>query len=60
MDYQKGVLFERDGQIQKQKNEWAEIYGNMKQEIDDLKNENKMLNVESEKLLKQLEMGGNR
>jgi regulator of replication initiation timing len=30
----------------------------MKQEIEDLKNDNKMLNIESEKLIKQLEMGG--
>ena len=30
----------------------------MKQEIDDLKNDNHMLHNESEKLLKQLEMGG--
>ncbi len=30
----------------------------MKQEIEDLKSENKMLNIESEKLIKQLEIGG--
>lgn len=30
----------------------------MKQEIEDLKNDNRVLNQESEKLLKQLEMGG--
>ena len=30
----------------------------MKQEIEDLKSENKVLNAESEKLIKQLEMGG--
>lgn len=30
----------------------------MKQEIEDLKSENKILNAESEKLIKQLELGG--
>lgn len=30
----------------------------MKQEIEDLKNDNKVLHIESEKLLKQLEIGG--
>lgn len=30
----------------------------MKQEIDELKNDNKMLKIESEKILKQLELGG--
>jgi len=30
----------------------------MKQEIEDLKNDNKILHVESEKLLRQLELGG--
>ena len=30
----------------------------MKQEIEDLKSENKVLNAESEKLIKQLELGG--
>jgi regulator of replication initiation timing len=34
----------------KQKNEWAEIYGNMKQEIEDLKKDNKILNIEVDKL----------
>ncbi len=52
MEYYKGLLHDKDSQIQKQKNEWAEIYGNMKQEIEDLKSENKMLTIESEKLLK--------
>ena len=52
------MLNDKDNSNTKQKNEWAEIYGNMKQEIEDLKNENKMLSMETEKLLKQLENGG--
>jgi len=52
------VIADKDQQNAKQKNEWAEIYGNMKQEIEDLKSDNKMLQIESEKLIKQLEMGG--
>lgn len=52
------MIADKDQQNTKQKNEWAEIYGNMKQEIEDLKSDNKMLQIESEKLIKQLEMGG--
>ena len=60
MDYYKGLIQDKDALNAKQKNEWAEIYGNMKQEIEDLKSENKMLSLESEKLIKQLESGGGR
>lgn len=60
MDYYKGMIQDKDALNAKQKNEWAEIYGNMKQEIEDLKSENKMLSLESEKLIKQLESGGGR
>jgi len=58
LDYYKGIIQDKDALNAKQKNEWAEIYGNMKQEIEDLKSENKMLSIESEKLIKQLEIGG--
>jgi len=34
---------DRDNGTQKQKNEWAEIYGNMKNEIEDLKRANRDL-----------------
>lgn len=54
MDYYKNLLHDKDGVNAKQKNEWAEIYGNMKQEIEDLKKDNKLLNMENEKLIKQL------
>ena len=47
-DYQR-QLTERDLQISKQKNEWAEIYGSMKQEIEALRAENKALSVEADK-----------
>jgi hypothetical protein len=30
VDYFKTLLMDKDAQITKQKNEWAEIYGNMK------------------------------
>lgn len=33
----RGVLSDKEVQISKQKNEWAEIYGSMKQEIEVLK-----------------------
>lgn len=39
----------------KQKNEWAEIYGNMKRETDGLKRDIRMLNKENERLVKQIE-----
>lgn len=47
-DYQR-QLTDRDLQISKQKNEWAEIYGSMKQEIEALRAENKALSVEADK-----------
>lgn len=39
----------------KQKNEWAEIYGNMKRETDGLKRDIRMLNKENERLVRQIE-----
>jgi hypothetical protein len=45
------LLSEKDNSITKQKNEWAEIYGNMKQEIEDLKRDIKALHLENEKLV---------
>lgn len=45
-------LQERESQIQKQKNEWAEIYGSMKQEIEALRVENKQFALENDKLHK--------
>jgi chromosome segregation ATPase len=36
-------LQEKEAQIQRQKNEWAEIYGGMKQEIEGLRQENRQL-----------------
>lgn len=58
MAHYRQQLAEKDQLVQKQKNEWAGIYGNMKQEIEDLKADNRALQSESEKLIKQLEMGG--
>lgn len=43
LDYYKNLLHDKDSAVTKQKNEWAEIYGNMKQEIEDLKNDCSML-----------------
>lgn len=40
----------------KQKNEWSEIYNNMKIEIEDLKSDVNLLNIENDKLMKQLEI----
>lgn len=37
-------LAERDTGTNKQKNEWAGIYGNMKRETEDLKRDIRMLN----------------
>lgn len=50
------ILQDKEAQRQKQKNEWAEIYGNLRQEIEDLKNDITVLNNENDKLLKQLEI----
>lgn len=54
-DQMRQLLIERDGQSTKQKNEWAEIYGNMKRETDGLKRDIRMLNKENERLVKQIE-----
>lgn len=54
----RGLLVERDGQISKQKNEWAEIYGSMKQEIETLKHENKSLVQETDRLQREIANGG--
>jgi len=40
----RGLLEQRDTVTNKQKNEWAEIYGNMKREADDLKRDVRLLN----------------
>lgn len=45
-------LDDNERQKAKQKNEWAEIYGSMKQEIEDLKQDVKMLSIENDKLAK--------
>jgi len=49
------LLAEKDQITSKQKNEWAEIYGNMKRETDGLKRDIRMLNKENERLVKQIE-----
>jgi hypothetical protein len=46
------LLQEKDAQANKQKNEWAEIYGNMKREAEDLKRDVRMLNAENERLVR--------
>ena len=46
---------ERDTGLNKQKNEWAGIYGNMKRETEDLKRDIRMLNQENERLMSQVE-----
>ena len=51
-------MSDKDNSITKQKNEWAEIYGNMKQEIEDLKRDIKNLHMENDSLRKQVAMGG--
>lgn len=40
----RGLLHDRENITNKQKNEWAEIYGNMKREADDLKRDIRLLN----------------
>jgi len=49
------LITEKDTVSSKQKNEWAEIYGNMKRETDGLKRDVRMLNKENERLVKQIE-----
>ena len=49
------LISEKDTVSGKQKNEWAEIYGNMKRETDGLKRDIRMLNKENERLVKQIE-----
>lgn len=58
LEHYRSQVNEKDSVVSKQKNEWAGIYANMKQEIEDLKGDNRALQIESEKLIKQLEMGG--
>ena len=68
LDHYKNLVTDKDQTVAKQKNEWAGIYANMKQEIEDLKQDNRVLQGDCEKLVKQLEMsasaqsaaGGNR
>lgn len=54
-DQMRQLLTEKDSLVGKQKNEWAEIYGNMKRETDGLKRDIRMLNKENERLVKQIE-----
>ncbi len=58
IDFYRNQVNEKDQIVSKQKNEWAGIYANMKQEIEDLKGDNRALQLESEKVIKQLEMSG--
>ena len=51
----RSLITEKDTVSSKQKNEWAEIYGNMKRETDGLKRDVRMLNKENERLVKQIE-----
>lgn len=44
VDCLRAQMDERDGGLNKQKNEWAGIYGNMKRETEDLKRDIRMLN----------------
>ena len=54
-DQMRQLVAEKDQLVGKQKNEWAEIYGNMKRETDGLKRDIRMLNKENERLVKQIE-----
>ena len=54
-DQMRQLLTEKEQVSSKQKNEWAEIYGNMKRETDGLKRDIRMLNKENERLVKQIE-----
>ena len=51
-DQMRQLVAEKDQLVGKQKNEWAEIYGNMKRETDGLKRDIRMLNKENERLVK--------
>lgn len=51
-DQLRQLLAEKEQVASKQKNEWAEIYGNMKRETDGLKRDIRMLNKENERLVK--------
>ena len=51
----RALVGEKDQVSSKQKNEWAEIYCNMKRETDGLKRDVRMLNRENERLVKQIE-----
>ena len=53
---QRDELDHKDQLKVKQKNEWAEIYSTLKQEIEDLKSDIGILNSENDKLLNQLEI----
>jgi len=55
LDGLRAQLEERDCGLNKQKNEWAGIYGNMKRETEDLKRDIRMLNQENERLISQVE-----
>ena len=55
LDQMRSLLHEKDQVSTKQKNEWAEIYGNMKRETDGLKRDIRLLNKENERLVKQIE-----
>ena len=48
----RALLSDRDSSMNKQKNEWAEIYGNMKREAEELKRDVRMLNAENERVVK--------
>lgn len=53
------LMNEKENQGSKQKNEWAEIYGNMKNDIENLKKENHALNQHNDRLQKQVSLAGN-
>lgn len=57
IEQMRALITDKDVMNTKQKNEWAEIYGNMKREADGLKRDIRMLNKENERLVKQIETG---